>query len=102
MAVVKIKKDQYGFYVRHAGCIFRPLFPIGYNPNNPEINIEEGMDVRVRYKGAGASYAKVRINDECLFWMNHGSYIVPNGDEIIHRKSYDCILVSTIPESING
>ncbi len=102
MAVVKVKKDKFGLYVRHAGFVFRPLFPLGFNPNNPDIDVTEGMSVRARYKGAGASYAKIRVGDECLFWMNHGSYIIPNGDELQHRKSVDCIISETITETVNS
>lgn len=101
MASVKVKKDKYGFYVRHAGCVFRPLYPIGFEPNNPVVDINEGMMVNATYKGAGASYAKVKVGQDQLFWMNHGSYIIPDGDDVIHQPSTQCIIVSTIPESTN-
>lgn len=96
MAKVLVKRDCYGLYIRHAGCVFRPLFPVGFDPKNPPTNITEGIEVRARYKGAGASYVKIDIDDQRLFWMNHGSYIVPDGDEIKHRKSYECIIESSV------
>lgn len=92
MAKVVVKKDIYGLYVRHAGFVFRPLFPDGYDPKNPEYNLAVDDEVTVAYKGVGASYAKIKVDGQPIFWMNHGSYIVPDGDDIKHLKSTLCIL----------
>lgn len=92
MATTKVKYDEYGFYVRHSGFLFRPLFPMGFEPNNPPIDVDADDMVAITYKGVGASYAKLRIDGIIVFWMNHGSYIVPDGDGTRYLKSTDCIL----------
>lgn len=94
MAKAKIKKDNYGLYLRYMGCVFRPDFPHGYDPRNPILDeeIKENDMVSVSYKGAGACYCKVKWNNVVLYWMNHGSYIVPDGDNVRYIKSHNCYL----------
>lgn len=91
MPTTKVKEDQYGLYVRHAGFLFRPLFPSGFDPNNPLVDIKADDIINITYKGVGASYAKLNIDGVIIYWMNHGSYIVPHDDTIKHLKSHECI-----------
>lgn len=91
MSRSKIKSDVHGFYLKKDGYIFRPVFPPGYETKNPTVPLEEGTKVRVTYNGSG-SYARINIDGTILFWMKHGTYIIPQGDDIKHLKSETVIL----------
>lgn len=91
---LQVRKDDISLYIKAYGCIFRPLFTNGYDPRNPECNIIEGEVVRASYKGAGAVYATVKTETgTVLYWLNHGSYIIPHGDEVKHLKSNNVVRI---------
>lgn len=86
MALVKIKEDEHGFYVRTGGFLFRPVFTTGNDPKNPDVEFTVGDEVNATYKGHG-KYVRITVDGVIVFWENHGAYIVPNGDNLKYLKS---------------
>lgn len=86
MAKTKINSDEYGYYVRVGGFLFRPKFTIGNDPRNPDVEIKKGDVVNVHYKGHG-KYARITKDNNVLYWENHGAYIIPDENGIRYVKS---------------
>lgn len=91
MSKSKVKSDTHSLYVRHQGYLFRPVFPTGYDPKNPSVDIKEGDQVTCYYNGQG-KYVRLNFNGEVLYWMKHGSYIVAHGDTTKHVESNNILL----------
>lgn len=92
----KVYKDVHGLYVRAAGHIFRPDFPVEYKDRDFEFGgIKEGDKVNVSHKKLTVTAnLKVVEGDTVETWYSHGgstSYSpkIKVDSEEIFRPSHD-------------
>ncbi len=93
MSRSKVKQDVHGLYVRKEGFIFRPIFPVGFEVTNPDVTLNVGDYVKCTYNGS-AAYARLVVDGDVLYWMKHGTYIIPDGNDLKHIRSSHVILPS--------
>lgn len=91
MSKTKVKQDRHGPYIRGAGYIWRPDFPIGYqHVHLNQTQFAVGSEVSVSH--SGGPLASIRQGDTREYWYAHGSYYKMENGKLIpgYKKSEEC------------
>jgi hypothetical protein len=87
MAKTKVKQDEHGLYVRGAGYIWRPVFPVGYSHVH-EDRTDFGLGDEVGVSHSGGPLASIRGASGREQWFAHGTYIDTENSR--HIPSHEC------------
>ena len=82
-----IRQDEYGPYIRCAGFVFRPLFPVDYPPHPNTTSFATGDRVRCAHTPSTPLAIVIADDNASETWFSHGGYVRPRGS---FRPSREC------------